>query len=594
MKKYLVTTALKELWPKKGYIWLLTPGCDDNYGQFDSEIEHNIKGTAPNPFESVQITRDSYADIQSITEDLIKILAVRLNKIHNTAHSEQYWRIHIGFWCIHYVSVIYDRYKRLMKATSNLPDITVIGCLEANLPITANTVDFVYEATDDFYNTHLYTFICRKLNIPLLCFDLSKTSSEPDKLKTFFLSSSRKLIRTVLTFFIDKITLFFAKKADVLMSSSYLPRSFELALLIKSRGKIVSIPSSIDKTVNHPPHKLIDETARSLLSVAPKQSDEIISLIFEMVGTCIPKLFVESYWELCSRSEYIYKNLSPRLIYSANSWWFDEPFKNWAARSGAKGVKLVGGEHGGAPFLDVYRQFESLEIAISDYYLSWGWTDFNEQKIIASPANKLIWFKNPKFNLSSKKITYITTAEARYSVGILEDFSSLLKWQQRFFTNIPVSLLDDILVRLHYCDYGWNIKNRLLKRFPVLIFDQWNVSFKRRLRESKMCIFDYLSTTFSESISANIPTVLFLDEKKYPINSDLFPFIKKLRDVNIIHDSPESAAAWVVEVYEDPYVWWLSKPCQDVVKDFCNLYAQTSNNPLKQWEDIFEKISTDS
>ena len=579
---YLVTTALQELWLENTPMWLLTPGC---VPKPDSESRHkwDINGIAPDPFDSAEEITKSYEEIYKIQEQLIETLTVRLNKIHKSSHAEKFWRVHIGPWCLSYVTVIYDRHKRLTTATSNMPGITVIGCVSSTIIPNVNPAGFNEDATDDFYNAQLYTFLCKKLDIPIVERVVTIGKLNPERNKYYFSSKTNQFLRSIAILAIDFITWPLARRAEIILDASLLPRWFEIALTALSWGNIVAIQPK-KKSISLSIEVIKDHAARSVLSVAPESCDQITSLIFEMVGICIPRIFVEGYQDLCSTSETIYKNLTPEVIYSTNSWWFNEPFKNWAARCSEQGSKLIGGEHAGAPFLNSYKMQEWSEISIVDYYLSWGWKGRNNFKVIKSPANKLVRFRNYRRKSTENRIMYVTTAEARHNILRLEDFSHTLNWQQRFFKNMPHEIVSEMLVRLHYHDFGWNIKSRLLRVAPKLKFDNWETNFIRRLHESKLCIFDYISTTFLEALSSNIPTVLFLDESIYPIDDEFFPFFQKFKNVHIFHDNPESAALWVQKVKDDPYEWWLSESCQEVVKSFCNDYAYSSKSPLKKWK----------
>ena len=102
---YLVTSALREFWPKSGSVWLLSPGCSPDPDDHGLDSRFDVKGVISDPFQEKQEIAVAYEEICRITEDLIRLLAGRLNIVHNTNHSERYWRIHIGFWALQYVSM---------------------------------------------------------------------------------------------------------------------------------------------------------------------------------------------------------------------------------------------------------------------------------------------------------------------------------------------------------------------------------------------------------------------------------------------------------------------------------------------------------
>jgi len=587
---YLVTTALREFWPENGPIWLLSPGCSPNPDDPEVKGRWEIKGIVTDPFQNEQEATAAYAEIWRITNDLISLLACRLNVIHKAEHSERYWRTHIGVWALLFVTVVYDRRARLLRARTELDRITVIGSNDVNPNVPSDTINFNYEATDDLYNLNLYTLLCKKLEIPLVEFPADNSLSQPQRILKPKRSLLKNALREVMQFGYTALSSVFAQRADVLMVSSYLPRWFELALSSGTGGQICPLNTQVTMDVQS--RSPINITARSALSAVPEGCEGITALVVDMLKMCLPKAFVEDYQEVCSRSDRIYKKYQPKAIYSANSWWYDETFKHWAAKCQEQGTKLIGGAHGGAAFIRKYGNPESFEILLSDHYLTWGWSEPQEPKLYPTPACKLINITRRSIQITGSGILYVGTAEPRHKVIYLAEFADYLEWQRRFFVDIPQTFLSKYLVRLHYADYGWKIRDRLVKVAPTLRFDSWDVSFMNRLKACRLYVCDHLSTTFAETLAANIPTVMFWNEARYPIRETATAHIQALKECHILHDTPESAAAWVAHVYDHAALWWLSKSCRKAVADFCYLYARTSQTPLKDWKRTFEVLAT--
>jgi putative transferase (TIGR04331 family) len=588
---YLVTSALREFWPKSGSVWLLSPGCSPDPDEHDLDSRWEVKGVVSDPFLDKQEIAAAYAEICRITEDLIRLLAVRLNVVHNTNHSELYWRTHIGFWALQFVSMVYDRHARLLKAKAEIDHVVVIGGNDANLVIPSDTLDFYLEATDDLFNQQICTFLCKKLEIPVAERKIAASERKqkcPPSGKGSFV---RNCLKKVMYLAYATLASIFAQRADVLMIHSYLPRPFEIALLLVTRGKIFPLHLHPRKIrMGDSSKSPINEASRSLLSSNSNSNCGITSLVIEMVYMCLPKIFVEDYEKLCLRSDTIYKNYRPKVIYSANLWWYGEDFKHWAAKCQEQGAVLVNGTHGGGAFIHKYKIFEMLEIAISDYYLTWGWTDPKDSRILGIPANILVNVSKRTKRVTSDCVLYVGTIAPRHNAGTLENFSDYLEWQKRFFDSIHHGLVEKLLLRMHYLDFDWKIKRRLIKVVPTLQFDSWEVSFRKKIRGARVCVFDYLSTTFAESLASNIPTVIFFDESKYPVFEDMAPYFQALKDAHILHETPEDAAAWVANVFNDTDSWWLSESCQKAVKEFCYLYARTSKKPLRDWINTFNII----
>lgn len=588
---HLVTTALREFWPESGPIWLLTPGCLPDPDDLEVKQRWEIKGIVSDPWRNEPEMTAAYAEIWRITQDLIGLLAGRLNVIHNTEHSERYWRTHIGFWALLFVTAVFDRHARLCKARAEIDRIEVIGRNNANRLVSSNTTSFDRGTTDDLYNSQIYTFLCEKMGIPVVEHRSEKNVSQPQQVISFPHSRFKKTLRAGLIFAHAGLASVFAPRADILMVASYLPRWFEIGLTLLTAGKVFPLnPAAIpmDGCSNTP----FDDAARTVLSEVQKGAVGIDALVVEMVHLCIPKAFVEDYQEVCRHSDLVYKQYQPKAIYSANAWWFNEAFKHWAASCQEKGAKLIGGAHGSAYFVRKHANLELFEVLLSDAYLTWGWSEPDEPKLIPVPACKLIDIARRSHRVTGEGILYVGTSEARHNVAFLAEFSEYLEWRGRFFLSVSRPLVDKFLVRLHYMDFNWRAKERLVKVVPNIQFDSdgWDVSFRNRLSACRLFVCDHLSTTYAEALAANVPTVLFWNEARYPIRDTAMPYIRALKACQVLHDTPESAAIWVAKIYDDPGPWWLSDSCQKAVKEFCYLYARTGDRPLRDWKNIFESI----
>jgi putative transferase (TIGR04331 family) len=53
--------------------------------------------------------------------------------------------------------------------------------------------------------------------------------------------------------------------------------------------------------------------------------------------------------------------------------------------------------------------------------------------------------------------------------------------------------------------------------------------------------------------------------------------------VKILHDTPESAAMFICEVYHRVDDWWFSKPVQEVREEFASRFALTDKQWNQKW-----------
>ncbi len=62
--------------------------------------------------------------------------------------------------------------------------------------------------------------------------------------------------------------------------------------------------------------------------------------------------------------------------------------------------------------------------------------------------------------------------------------------------------------------------------------------------------------------------------------------------MKIFHETPESAAKHMTELWDDISAWLQSKSVQHNRNQFCDQYSLILANPLDRLETIFHKIST--
>ena len=104
------------------------------------------------------------------------------------------------------------------------------------------------------------------------------------------------------------------------------------------------------------------------------------------------------------------------------------------------------------------------------------------------------------------------------------------------------------------------------------------------INESRLYVTTYNATTFLETLSANFPTIIFWNPKFWEIREEGEADFERLREVGILHDSPESAADKVESIWSNVEGWWGEPTLQNVVSQFCKKYARTSPEFLAEWK----------
>ena len=89
----------------------------------------------------------------------------------------------------------------------------------------------------------------------------------------------------------------------------------------------------------------------------------------------------------------------------------------------------------------------------------------------------------------------------------------------------------------------------------------------RKIFKPEIQISTYTGTVFIESIFANIPSIIFLDLKRYELSKELTSLKDMLIKAKILHTTPESLSQFLNE-NSNYYKWWNSDPTKKAINQY--------------------------
>lgn len=581
---FLVTTALEEFWDATKPIVFLGEWCllyeRRSYWQaLDSKL-------LSSPYNSADAAENAYCYVNRIYEQLLPLLGEALNSIHGKSHSSRYWRILIGPWLQSYLSVTYDRFVCIRHALDQYPGLTTIGLPEESFVVPIDTLDFACFLSEDSYNLQLYTKILSALRVE---FSRSKAEVPRNPLYDKFVGNSwgRKAISHAVKTFASVGAKF---SNTILLRYSYFSKRVELQLIARNIGRI--LPSW--NQMNPCPRFKCDSEKRNALRAIEIGDSEFEQCVSAMLFSDMPQCFLEGFHAVKDNACENYPK-HVHAIFSANGWYYDEAFKQWAAMSADEGALLAGTQHGGNYGALTLMPSENHETAIVDYYYSWGWERIDcAAKVIPMPATKLAGRKEIGADNSKKGILWGATAAPRYVIQfpfLPAHFQEYLAWQKRFAHALPQEVMPDIRFRAHYENHAWGTVERMRNCVPDIQIESWDVTFQASLKNCRLYVCDHLSTTFSEALAANKPAVLFCNPETNSMRPEAQPYFDLLRAGGILFDTPEAAATMVAAVYDDVETWWNAAERQKTVRTFCEQFARTSPDAITLWGNEFKRVS---
>ena len=151
------------------------------------------------------------------------------------------------------------------------------------------------------------------------------------------------------------------------------------------------------------------------------------------------------------------------------------------------------------------------------------------------------------------------------------------------------SVVQNLLIRLFPFDYGWNEILRFKNLNSSLRFDKQKDIIKS-LKLSRLCVVNFNSTVFLETINLNFPTILLLNKKFDELRVSAKPYFDILEKAGILFYDPTLAANKINEIWDNVEVWWNDQKVKAAVNIFCNKFSKKSKNPVKDLFKVFKNF----
>lgn len=533
-------------------------------------------GLLLDPWDSPGELARAWGLVGDLHETALAELAQRLDALHGTSHGLRYWRIVAGPWLTWYLHALVDRLARLRAARPELERLRVLGTDAAGDEPPRDTLEHDAWITTDLYNQRLYSRLMRHLGIPFE--ERAAPLPRLDTLNPFERSGKwkKRLGRAV-----DAAGSAFARA--FLVDAGFSHR-VELSLIARTHGRVWRRGTSL----SHLPRRPLDRAARAALSGMRLGDGPEAAALGALLPLDLPQCLVETYREVEALSRERFPG-SPRAIMTAAGWYFDEPFKQWAARSAAEGARLLGAPHGAfGSLLHHPMPSEEHERRVVDRYYTWGWTAGDDSRIRPMPAPKLCGRRSAGADNRKSGILmplacgFRFTREIPFTAELHEDY---VADQLRFAAALRPQTRAALEVRPHFADAGWDVAGRWRRALPDALLTDWSQPFLERLASCRLYVCDHCSTTYAEALAMDRPTILFWrpDAPQTVMRPEARPFFDALRLAGVLHDRPESAAAAVEAAYPDVEAWWGEPRRREAVARFRDRFARTSPDALALW-----------
>lgn len=566
---FLATTAIDSFWDKEDEIIFLGEWCKPN--SKEKIWSHlNYKTLNYHWADKKKLLRD-YQYLNQVYYRYLKALSEKLNELHNVGYSIDYWEVVIGWWLHLFIDVLFDRYSSIIAINQEYKNIKtwITDKNEFKEKVKKDLQEFTNAIVSDDYNLFLFSRIIEIIG--KIDFSYKSVGSNSSNIE---LTDNVKLfskIKYSLNNNLFRLNNKFTNQTETFFYKSYISKIelAKIALNLKQVPTVLDYKTFLNFDIN------INIRDKIRLGIC---FDSFTRILDEMIFECIPRIYIEGYCKVKDITK-IFFPIKCKRMYTANAHINDDIFKIWAAQQKENGARLIIAQHGGNYGSSKISTIEKFEIDVSNSFFSWGWNKGNKTIAIPSPQLSKLKYK--------KKITgkiYINLNSCpRYSYRIYSiPFGPLwgknIDYQLEFLRKLPANIKDQIVVRPYPEDYGWNEVRRIKVEIPHINIELSYKPWNKKLADARLVIETTNLTTLLESLSANVPTILILQDNYWDINNDALPYFEQLKSEGIYFTDIDKAIEKIAEVANNPAIWWNKETIQLARKDFCHLLARRSDN----------------
>ena len=577
MKKHLVTTAVESSWPSKGQpILFLGEWCK----RFDRKEKWNEldSDTVEYHWNDREKAYSDYQYLKGLHEDMLVEMKDYLNDLHGISRSLRYWRVQLGPWMNYFIPILFDRWSMLAKAQEDFDvDGITIPAYKVSEVIAKDTNHFMRLTSSDHWNQVIYSELSD-------IFPIEKTEYCSKEFDDYFVSLRQNLktsntLKNRIKNFIAAVCENFIGYSDVFIHSTYLSLKNEIRLSLELR----QFPQ-FTRTKGLDLSQASQERNTYRLSCDQVDFPKIVTV---MLKRHLPIIYNEGYKSSLKCLDNLRWPQRPKAIVTAHAWAGDDIFKLWAGDKIENGSRLILVQHGGSYGVAKWNSFEDHQVAISDRFLTWGWTDTDNRKIIDLGNVKLL---DSSISFDKKGgLLIIGLSMPLQSYYMYSAVVSVGQWaeyfddQLKFVNSLSKQIQRITTVRTYGTDFGCCQKDRWTDKsndFKVNIEDESEKSFNDSIANSRLVVSTYNATTFLETMALNIPTIIFWNPKHWELRTEAIEDFEDLIRVGILHYSPKACAEHVSIIWSDVSSWWESNAVQSVRRKFCLKYSRLQPRSL--------------
>lgn len=515
-------------------------------------------------------------ELQEIARKLLTKLVDPLNQCSGTLHSTRFWRRYVSYWMVNFIDAVFVEWLDLMSDTPNEKN-TQNYDPKLIQRATIRMSELLEVSQQSAWRLQLKHDIQSYMNgdPPPLLNDYQGNTSEMGLSTRPNAQQKTNLLGTN-----------FLRQQKFVLSTTYLPRRYELALGMMLGVVPIRWQDRLDENVLFSSESRL-EVRRS---IDRGNGQTFSSVVMALLPSYLPWTTVEGMKFL--HRDYEESGRAPSVIFTANLHFSSDTFAFWSALASERGAKVIVSQHGGLNGQGyIPTRDEEIERSEFDGYLHWGWS--NTEKSVKIPAQITLGRRHQIQARGQRQILLMCDATFRFKRRFWSDSGRYRDHLRETFCGIPVASRSDVVVRLHR-DHARYDESHILfweNHFPEAEIDAGTKSIKKLYRRSRLVVCTTLGTTEIECFAQNQPVLLSLDKTLHRVRQEFARVLGKLESVGVVHFSTESLASFLNQNLVSIESWWASSAVQSVVDEYLNAYGATSKRPLRDYRDVIVGLS---
>jgi len=575
-KFFLITTPIIETWDFNKNTLMLGDWCN-TFDKKNCITKLKKNQILQYHWDDTEKVFKDYIYLNNFAEKILVHLANKLNTIHQTNYSKEYWKIIIGNWLFTFIHILYDRWETVRKAFNDfyINETKVIRIKKEDM-VPQSIENFIELTHQDKWNHYIFSEILKKNFYESVKFEEIINLNNDQYVR--FNKDRTPLIKKFLfeTYIFSRNIYYKLFKEDkYFITDSYIGKYNEILLNLKLKNFPLSISPNSYLFINP------DYSLREKISLNVETKNKFENFFLKIVKNFIPCSFLENYKTTTNLVENYNWPKNPKVIFTSHAVNIKTLSSFYIAKKKEEGSIIIHGQHGGGYGQCKFHWYEKFEKEISDYYLSWGWT--NDKKTIPFGMLKSLDKLNKikKDNKFREKLLIVIRPKQRYFSTALD---SKIRGPQmldyhldciKMAKGLKKDIKDkNLIVRLHERKYGWFEKEMWMDSIPNIEIDQGFQSIYKNISKTKLVVYTYNSTGYLELMAANLPVVLYWSNIKNPVTTEAETYFKELKNAKIFHETQDSLIKHVNKEWSNIDSWWFSERVQSLRKKFCNHYAK--------------------